>query len=142
MHHSQSYRTSLIERLDASNEWVIVLQENSTVSLKCFELEEFQRLLGSYLVQLSQNCPVTIGNQKSINEQEVKTVYQSIILLDLNIDLSTSPKDNASWTMFRFSVKQFHLRPICHHLMDQCNKPVIISHFVSIRLPYLSVLVL
>lgn len=77
----------IIEQLAESNEWVIVLPEKSTASLKCSEQDEFQKLFGSYLLQLPQNCTISFGNRKIINKQEFKTVHQPVLLPDLDVDV-------------------------------------------------------
>lgn len=75
----------VIEHLENTNEWIIVLPEKQTVVLKC-KNEEFRKLSGIFLIKLPKNCTIQIEELIIINDQTSSNNYQPIIFPDFKID--------------------------------------------------------
>lgn len=60
----------IIKQLETADQWIFILPKEEVVKLKCRHQEESQKLFGTYLMQIPNNCIVTVNHQPIINNQE------------------------------------------------------------------------
>jgi Baculovirus F protein len=107
-HIDVSIRQPILQRLDDTNQWIIVLPTQVTITLECFQQREILRLTGTYLLDVPFNCKVITPTESIQNENHrVISSSQSIIFPEIDTEQkSTISKPNFSLDLEKFDINK------------------------------------
>lgn len=101
-------KTVLINRLESTNQWILVLPKKETVQLKCKNQNEVVRLKGTYLCQIPVECDMTINTLRISNDADVKISEQPILFPDFADTATSLPILNLSIHLNQVKLDELH----------------------------------
>lgn len=73
----------IINRLDKTNQWILVLPAKEAIKFKCFGQTEVQNARGTYLCHIPIGCQIITNSESIINDQKlIKANNQPILFPD------------------------------------------------------------
>lgn len=99
----------IINQLDASDKWILILPKEEITMLKCHLQAEHLKLHGSYLISLPFGCQMKIKDSLISNDQEIIEINQQpIIFPDIETTPPRLPVLNLSFHLQEIKLDELH----------------------------------
>lgn len=100
---------SIIDRLDKTDQWILILPVKEAVKLKCFGQSEARNIIGTYLCQIPIGCQITTNLKTIINDQKpINTHNEPILFPDLATTDPVLPVLNLSQHIHDLKLDSLH----------------------------------
>lgn len=100
---------TIINRLDKTNQWILVLPAKETIKLKCFGQTEIRNIIGTYLCHIPIGCQININSGSIINDQKLmKANNQPILFPDFAETPDALPILNLSLHLHDLKLDDLH----------------------------------
>jgi len=86
----------IVNPLDYSSQWLIVLPHMESLQLTCFNQEDHLKLIGTYVAKIPMECQITFGGKTINNLHSTNSQNQIVLFPDIAGDIKLMPKLNLS----------------------------------------------
>lgn len=73
-------RSLLTQRLENTNQWIIVIPKSQNIKFSCHKQEETKILRGTYLIEIPTGCQITAGAKRITNQETRRANNQPVLL--------------------------------------------------------------
>nr|XP_023019463.1 uncharacterized protein LOC111508257 [Leptinotarsa decemlineata] len=98
----------IFNRLEDSNQWIVLLPSMETLKFICEEQEEILKLTGTYLIEIPVGCQIICQKEIIANDRISTVPKQPILLPDLSLEVESIPNLNSSLQLEDIKLDELH----------------------------------